>query len=254
MTTSFSNIRLHISRHQYIRGRFSGEAPADQHKRKRNHERVRIEGTTAYARRYSTDVLAFHEDGSLTLDAGGWMHSSTTKAFVNNTLRRFAPRSPVYGYVSSVRKFGISTTCVFTAKGWTPYYDGITLDPAGQVVGEPRPFKARRVDTDKTRAFMQALKANGFKDMFPIIHASVELDGLLLRVGTLDEALVEGSPENWPKLIAPFKFTQDWVRDETGAYKRQYVARTPKETWTLMMCEAKFRMVKVVQTDVCYVE
>lgn len=252
-TTAFGNIRLHISRHQYIRGKHKGEAPADQHKRKRNHERVRIVEATAYARRYFTDVLAFHEDGSLTLDAGGWMHSSTTKAFVNDTLRRFAPRSPVYGYVSSARKFGISTTCVFTAKGWTSHYDGITLNPDGTLKGDPIPFLAKRVDTDETRAFMQALKANGFKDVFPLLHASVEMDGPMLRVGRLDEALTESSPEDWPQLIAPFKFTQDWVRDETGAYKRQYVARSAKETWTLMMREAKARMVKIVQTDTYYV-
>lgn len=253
-TTAFGNIRLHISRHQYIRGNHKGEAPADPHRRKRSQERVRIVGNTAYARWYSTDVLAFHEDGSLTLDAGGWMGSSTTRAFVNSTLRRFAPSSPVYGCVSTVRKFGISTTCVYTARGWTPHYDGITLNPDGTLKGDPIPFRAKRVDTDRTREFAGTLKANGFKDMFPIIHANADMDGWSLFTTDIAHALTEGSPEVWPKYIAHFKFTQDWRRDETGAYKRVYVARTPKETWTLMMREAKARMVMVVPTSTCYVE
>jgi len=254
MTTSFGNIRLHISRHAYTRGNFKGEAPADGNKRKRNYERVRIVGTTAYARKYSTDVLAFHEDGSITIDANSWMDRPTTRQFVNDNIRRFAPAGcPLYGQVTSIRKFNLSTLVVSTAAGWTPYYDGVTLDPAGHLVGEPHAFKAKRVDTDETRAFAQALKDNGFTAVFPLLHSTVEMERYGFYKGHVREQLVEGTPEDWANVIGVYKFTQGWRRDETGTYKRVYVTRTPKETWAAMMTDAKARMTMIVPTDTFYV-
>lgn len=178
------------------------------------------------------------------------MGSPTTRTFVNECVYRFTPRR--YGQVTTIRKFGRSTVCVSTAAGWTPYYDGITLNPDGTLKGDPEPFRAKRVDKDRTRAFAQELKDNGFKGVFPLLHASVDMERYNFYKDVYTR-LAEGTPEDWADIIGAYKFTQDWRRDETGAYKRVYVARTPKETWALMMRDAKARMFEIVPTDTFYV-
>lgn len=135
-----------------IRGRADDIRPLDD--RRRTHEvirkvHVRHEETgamvEAYAcRLYSTDVVTYFPDGSITIYTGGWNTMSTMK-FIN--------------WVSMMSvSSGKGHVWLMDNQGkYHPFYDTIRVD-ANNAVINPKPFVRRVVDRQKSAEVRKAIK------------------------------------------------------------------------------------------------
>jgi len=114
----YSKLSTHLERHQYKRGQYKGDAPADKARRSKNHFRVTREVGTMGVMFHQTQIITAYPDGQVRLTAGGYEdHMTTRKAlremgFVmytknnngyKNTMVRMYSQSawgPVYVYYS----------------------------------------------------------------------------------------------------------------------------------------------------------
>ena len=109
-----------------------------------NHTYLKRRGDDIALQLHTTDVVTFHRDGSITLSSGGW-RTVTTKERISSYYR-----------VSSVAG-------VWYMKDGSLFYDGVTVDAAGDVVN-PRvsgDYEVRLKTLKKRiRTFAKAFEAN----------------------------------------------------------------------------------------------
>ena len=81
--TSYTNMKLHLTRHVYTRGQFKGDAPVES--RAKSHFRVTADGyaDVMHVRFHNANIITAYEDGSFKLNCNGWADSATTKAAVS---------------------------------------------------------------------------------------------------------------------------------------------------------------------------
>ena len=173
MTNAYGNLSLHHSRHEYKRGAYKGDAPADYTRRAKSHFRV-IKPDAAYptdpykVRFWSTNIMIAYPDGSVKFNTNGFHDRPTTREAVMIALGLAGFR----GYMHSKRVGTLSQTAL-TLNGKTyAYYDGITFDANGTLLTPHEPFKRERVDRDRTKEF-QAL-AKPFRDTLPLLWAAYQ--------------------------------------------------------------------------------
>jgi len=78
----YSKLSTHLERHQYKRGQYKGDAPADKARRGKNHFRVTREVGTMGVMFHQTQIITAYLDGQVRLTAGGYEgHVTTRKAF-----------------------------------------------------------------------------------------------------------------------------------------------------------------------------
>ena len=274
-TTFYSNLILHNDRYAYKRGRFKGDSPADKTRRSRNHHRVTINNDqTASILFHRTPIITASPDGAIKLQFSGHASSPTTVAAFNFSTRQFNPGNKLRPVLTAIRKCGVSTPSIFTARGWTPAYEGMKLDADGNLLTEPQPFMARRIDKDKVSLLNCSLSRSGFKGLFPMIYSAVENEdrgtfnhSLLQRYrertrlvfnwaqDAIYALVTETEPDEdvmtlWRGLIATNKFEHqsayDWNERE---YKQWVHTRTRAETWTRIMKTLKEKMYTKVSTE-----
>jgi hypothetical protein len=87
MTNAYGNLSLHHSRHEYKRGQYKGDAPADGSNRGKSHFRV-IKPNAAYpadpykVRFHATNILLAYADGRVTFNTNGFHDRPTTREAV----------------------------------------------------------------------------------------------------------------------------------------------------------------------------
>lgn len=213
--TPYLKLKLHLERHMYKRGMNKGEAPADASRRGKSHFRViRGNGGQMIVRMYSTDILTVREDNSITIDMRHWW-TSTTKANLNEALHTFVG----WGGVSSTR-YGNYSQLVFAAKGKRyRYYDGISFDAEGNLIGEAKPFTKRVTNRDDTKEFREDMQASGFKDVFPVLFAAAEPNKWWgVSVGRLHVIVTNECHANeWADVAANYKYSYDDHKDALRA-------------------------------------
>jgi len=272
MTTFYDNLKAHLNDHKYTRGKFKGQAPADRYRRGRSHERVAEGIGFMCVMFHDTRIITAYPDGSIVLDSGGWWGATTTRAAFNDNIRRFRPGDKPGMYVDTVRKMGVSTTALKTAHhGYVVAYDGMKLSADGQVLTLLRTFKARRVNKDKSKAFDEALVASGFKQLYPMIYASVDesdvrgislddrrkyADNFYSYEGFLQGLLTITNPTEedmtlWRRVVANNKYDVQAIYDRaTNQYIYKHEARTKQDTWTTMLYPARQSFYHIVDTDI----
>lgn len=270
--TMYTNILKHIEKHQYKRGRYKGDAPADATRRTRSHHRVINYGNYMVVRFWDTDIVEARFDGTVKIDCGGRISSSTTKQAVNHALRQFTDWC-LYGCVYSRVVKGNSQLVLRDTSGVeVKYYDGITLSPEGKVISQLHPFKGIRVDKPRKAAFMEQIKASGFKDMFPVMVAALpdpeygapsytqQMDALRELRDTMEgmdacdlEVLIRAAfsdatyADKWPVLLTRFAFER-YYDYKTG--KPVVIRRDVKTTWTQMIGYLTGCMKEIYETDI----
>lgn len=199
--TPFGNLRLHIERYKYKKGRHAGAAPADSSRRGKSHFRVEMRGTYIAVVFHWTDILIAYEDGSIKLDSGGYEQAPTTRAALEHALwlagyKGWLRSDRRNGYLNTVLNLSPARGGAWIKVGWA---DGITIARDGTVTGYG-PIKTYRADKEARKEWRE--QAQPFKEMLPILLAGLETQGRACHpwgaIGALSDAAL--NPEQWPDL------------------------------------------------------
>lgn len=162
-------LKWHLERHAYKRGQYKGDAPADASRRFKNDFRVVRSGDKLCVKMYNTHLIEVTPDNKVRISMGGWW-TSTTKANINQAMRQFLG----WGAITTCTRFS-HRQLQFIAKGKAyRYYDGMEFNAEGELLSPPQFFEAKRVDSDQTQQFRQAMKDSGFTEVWPVLFSSAE--------------------------------------------------------------------------------
>ena len=236
----YTKLKQHLDRHQYKRGQYKGDAPADASRRARSHFRVRDLGSHIAVRFHFTDIIRAYPDGRIILDSNGWHSSPTTREAYAH-----------YGFWLASRRYGgYSQTALVTSRAYSgptvPFEDGMLLIADGNSnYGtpthklhpdyKPKPFTTRVADKEARKEFRNDEDVKAFRAALPVLHAGVAAMPHRVRVElSYSRPSVRHHPsqacdvhDNWPVIVAK------WFRD------------TPAETWAAYYAEATKGMTKL---------
>jgi hypothetical protein len=170
-TTAHTHLAFHHTRHEYKRGQYKGDAPADAERRGKSHYRVIKNHQTYTVRFHYTDIITAYPDGTISIDTRGWHSSPTTRAALNQAFNLC--KLPFY--LSSTRLGNLSQPTLYsTVPNAKPlrYYDGMMFDAQHNLITERKPFQKRLTNRDETREFRR--DAEAFRAMLPILHAGCD--------------------------------------------------------------------------------
>lgn len=206
--TTYNKLKAHLDRHQYKRGKFKGDAPADQSKRGKSHFRVVESHSTMAVRMYDTDLLTAYPDGRVEFDTADHMAYSTTKLRFNEAMKFLT--FPCYG-IGSRMVMGVVQSVLALADKYIPFYDGMLFDAEGNLLTPPQRFEQRRIDKAEVKELMADLKESGFLDAYPVLYAvAVSVDVRMPNFPPIRSMhrVFTSSDEahHWADIIAAFKF------------------------------------------------
>ena len=77
---TYYDVKNRFEKHQYKRGQYKGDAPADPSRRAKTHFRIIKDGDVYYIRFHYTNILTFYPNGDVTIRTNGYINSPTTRA------------------------------------------------------------------------------------------------------------------------------------------------------------------------------
>ncbi len=199
--TAHANLLRHLERHQYTKGEYKGQAPADKTRRHKSHFRVLHSDQDLVVRFHRTDILTADPDGTVTLNTDSWCTAPTTREAMHVALDVALGR-PCWlrsdnrnGYINTVLSiYGVASYV---------YYDGMQLDSTGKLLTNPQPLVKLVKDKTKTQAFRELAKP--FLDVLPVLHSACDPTNQTFRgagIGYLANVLQD--PEDWADLVYAF--------------------------------------------------
>lgn len=211
--TPYTKLKFHLERHAYKKGRFKGDAPADQDRRGKNHFRVAKQGDTMCVRLYNTNLIEVTPDDNVRISMGGWW-TSTTKQNINEAMWHFLG----WGGVHSRKVFSYNQTCIRVHGKDYKFYDGMEFDAAGKLLSPPSFFERKRTDREQTAEFRADVEASGFKEVWPVLFATAESTRGQPWYGVTLSKLIsrEEHANQWADLAAWMKYQHD---DHKAAYQ-----------------------------------
>lgn len=241
----YKRMLRHINEHKYTRGINKGDAPLNPNRRRRDWERVVQHPDRITIHRYNTDIITAYPDGRVVLDFDGWESSPTTRVCATVALYLMGIRASV----GSTRYKNLSQVCINLPSGTYKYYAGMELiQEDGQwVVIDPKPFQAKVRDTERTSAFDEAVKASGFKNLFPILHINAQPEDREYHPGAPELITDADCAEHWPGIVAWFKWHAGY---DMRTMHRHWLEHDRAKTWTAIMHRCKGPMTKLVSTDI----
>jgi hypothetical protein len=242
---AYDTLRTRLVKTMYKRGQYKGDAPLE--KRTKSHVRIVAAPDRMYVQMYNTKILTAYMDGSIEIDLGGWSTSSTTRQLLNYALGITGFRG---FYLCNKSIMSLSQLTITTPNGIYLYYDGIRFNGDGTLASTPKPFEAKRIDKRESKEFMDALKASGFKDMYPLLYATCtppEKNQYLDR--HWQEQLQDPDcAQSWPETIEFFKYDLRWSM--TQGKTEWHEMDNAKACWARMMAKAKSNMYNTIATEV----
>lgn len=245
MQTMYERLQTHLTKHAYKRGANKGDAPLDSARRGRSHERVSTRSDHMAVRFHGTDVICAYPDGRITIDCNDWATSPSTRTCVNDALRWFGGN---IAWLYSDRLYG-KTQMVLKVIGGNryAYYDGITIDPSGEITSEIKPFEGKRIDRDATKEMYADMQECGFKDVFKLLHAVAEKlprndDPLYDTVRCAHPAELrdfitnEFHSNKWPYVVDLVSFITEY---DFRSRNYTHTKRSHKDAWARLMEIAK---------------
>lgn len=222
MTTAYGNLSLYHSRHEYKRGAYKGDAPADNSRRAKSHFRI-IKPSDAFpsdpylVRFWSTNIILAYPDGRIKINCNGFDNRPTTRKAMNEALHICGFR----GHMFSRRLGALSQTAIFINGKSYRYYGDMEFDAEGTLLTPPQAWEALVTDTEQTKAFRTQTKA--FWDMFPVLFATRSKDRLradeiytIVRAHgcyvSTPRASILDNPEHWPIIVN--HYTRDFNDDQ----------------------------------------
>ena len=242
MTTTHTNLALHLERHKYTKGQYKNAAPLCGYKRQRNHVRVlRRNDNAMVVRMYSTDILTAYEDGRIVIDTRGWYDRPTTKARLNEAFG-FVPFHIGIGSwsVKSLRQATLRVN-----RTLYKYFDEIELDGEGNILSDLHAFDARHTDKHEIEGFREDIKESGFKAVFPVLAANVTDDqprGNWDAKSVIRHITQECHANDWPEIVARYAFVREWNRESERL--------TVKQTWARLMSDLRKEFMATSITDI----
>lgn len=240
---TYMKLKFHHERNVYKRGQYKGDAPAG--KRWRNYVRV-IKGNndTMRVRMYGTDLLTAYPDGRVEIDTGGWYDRPTTKLRLNEAFSFLPVRVALY----SQKVFGMSQPVLSVNGKRVLYYDGITVDNAGEILTPLRSFERRRVDRNETKALREEMAECGFKDVFNVLWATCKPEDAGYPTNLLRSVVThEYHSNHWVNVVAAHTWSHRW--DFSQGAKRIHVKNEPQEAWASLMNTLRRDCYEVVSTE-----
>lgn len=239
-------LKQHHADHIYKRGAYKGDAPMSQ--RYKSNFRVIDYADRMVVRLYNTNIITALPNGNITINTNGY-YTATTFQSINEALGR--ARVPIR--ISSKSIKGMSQMCAFVG-GWNGtvhrFYDGITFDADGKLLSEAKPMRGRRINREKSKAFQEAIKASGFKGLFPVLYSMAEPeDRVMLDLNALKFALTDTDHADvWKGIVAQYKFVQYW--DWNNGNSQRVWRSVPKEkVWASLMTECKASMYETYDVE-----
>ena len=231
----------------YKRGQYKGDAPMD--KRTKTSFRI-VKGENMVVNMYSTNILTAYRNGEFEINLNGWSSSSTTKANINFVLGVINQRMSIGTKII----MGVRQTVVRAKDILYLYHDGIRFNQAGELVTKPQGFEARRINKDDSKAFMDSVKASGFKAMFPVLYATAQAEdyeSTHITSRWTDYISDVDHAHYWPDIVLWFKFDKRWYLLQIGGHKYGvHEIGTAKTCWNRMMSQAKQYMYDTTRTEV----
>lgn len=212
MQTMYEQLQAHIAANAYKSGKNKGDAPLDASRRSRSHERAIARAGCMAVHFHNTDVILAYPDGRIVIDCNDWATSPTTRTCVNDALRWFGGNN---AWLYSDRMYGKTQLVLKTRCGTYAYYDGITIDPSGEIMSEIKPFEGRRIDRDATKELYADMKECGFKDVFKLLHAVADSPAI--------REIREDDPNRLAVRHARSDELRDYITMELHANKWPYV-------------------------------
>ena len=223
---AYDTLGLYIARHQYTKGAYKGQAPADKSRRAKSHFRVTPTPTTRVVRFHATDILTAYPDGTIRLHTNGWDTAPTTREALWDAIKLATGRTLS---IHSRRHNGLSQTAI----GQHCYYDGMVFDSDLNLLSTPAPFQAYAADREATKALRDA--AAPLRAMLPILVAAEEANptSTAQRYGgwyqlpgrtDADKAMYAfANPEHWSTFVAYYYCPEDTAKT---LWARAYAALT----------------------------
>ena len=229
----------------YMRGEFKGDAPLE--KRRATHQRI-IKGENMVVRMHDTDILTAYRNGEIMIDLNGWGDSSTTKAALNYAL--YVCKLGLA--IGTKVVMGVRQTVISTRDAHYLYYDGIRFNEDSTIASTPQRFEMRRINADESKELMDAVKASGFKDVYPVLYAACQAPEKISYNGKywMDYMQDADHADTWPDIIEHFKFDQGWQYTQNGHIYGIYEIGNAKTCWTRMMNMAKRNMYDTTRSEV----
>jgi hypothetical protein len=239
---TYSKLLMHLKRHVYKRGQYKGDAPADRHNRGKSHFRVIQYIDRMVVRMYSVNILVAFSDGRIVINTNGWHDSSTTRLRLNEALGFVG-----FGQIYTRKVMGLSQPVFRAGNNSYRYYDGMEFDDSARLLTKAEPFEMRRIDKAETKEFMDAVKASGFKAMFPLLYASTTPGPV--AVHRMQDMITDSDQAHrWPDIISAYKFECVYVY-KTG--QRETLERgTAKTCWNAIMKECKKGMYVTLKSNI----
>jgi len=239
---TYTKLKFHHERHAYKRGQYKGDAPAGA--RWRNHVRIIKGNSTMRVRMYGTDLLIAHENGNVEINTGGWYDRPTTRLRLNEVFGFLPFRVAIYSH----KTFGMSQPILSVNGKRVLYYDGITVDNAGEILTPLRHFERRRVDRNETKQLREDMAECGFKDVFNVLWSTCTAeDGSYLTNLLRTVVTNEYHSNQWTNVVSHYTWHRryDYRQSKYISYRVE-----PKEAWNSLMNTLRKDCYEVVSTDV----
>ena len=214
---AYTKLKLHLARHQYKRGQFKGDAPADSSRRGKNHFRVTKQGDKLCVRMYNTNLIEVTPENTVRISMGGWW-TSTTKVNLNEAMWHFLG----WGDVGSRRLFNYNQMAIRVKGVDYKFYDGMTFDAEGTLLSPSVAFERKRKDKEATTEFRKDIQDSGFAAVWPVLFAAAEparhwdmTEQNLLRIVTQ-----EHRANDWPRVAEHFNAHYETHQEALNAIKR----------------------------------
>jgi hypothetical protein len=233
----------------YMRGEFKGDAPLER--RRATHQRIIKAHDRMVVRMHATDILTAYRNGEILIDLNGWGGSSTTKGAINYAL--YVCKLGLA--IGTKVVMGVRQTVISTRDAYYLYYDGIRFNGDSTIASTPQRFEMRRINADESKELMDAVKASGFKDVYPVLYAACQAPTKLDPCTNYWSDYVQDADhaDAWPGIIEHFKFEQGWQYTpghRNGHVYGIYEIGNAKTCWTRMMSMAKRNMYDTTRSEV----
>ena len=165
--TAYEKLKAHIAKHRYTKGQYVGDAPAM--KRTWTHMRTSCDASRAFIIMHNTRILVADINGAVTIDAGGWEDTPTTRRNIAEVTGKFWHKVRLH----TLKFRGARQTAItINGKTWVYASGGMRFSADGELIGTPLPFDQRILNRDKTKVVRERLK--DFRAVLPLLWASVD--------------------------------------------------------------------------------
>lgn len=252
--TTYDRLKAHLEKHKYSKGKFKGDAPADQYKRGKRHFRVVASHSTMAVQMHNTDLITAYPDGRVEFNTNGYMTSSTTKMRFGEAMKFLT--FPCGG-IGSRKVRGVSQMVLSLADKYIKFYDGMMFDAEGNLLTTLDRFEQRRIDKDEVKELMAELEESGFLAAYPILYAMAEPDNahdphLPILQGMqrkLHRTLTSSDQaHHWVNIIAYFKYSR--IYNYSSHQRETLEMGDVKSCRAAILAKLKADMYNTTQSDI----